>query len=404
MICAQVSGANDARPRLAASVRGRTGRLCAVAYGWHTGGPLRSGHACAPSDAVAALRAGSWAVVVRSGYAGLALAVVFAAGAQSGVEAPPVETAVEEPEEINAFVACAKQTRRAEILLDTASRRLHQTVCGAALWFDGLFGEGDLDAALQSYGHVEVSTAYSEFSGSHTRFRFNARIKLPAMERRLSAFVGIDDEEDFVRDRAEGQALRSRQRDTDRDTFLLGLGFAGYTSDRFQSDLRVGVRDVRLPKVFVQNRFNYIPYSGEKTRLILRITPFWDNRALLGTTTHTSFDHILGDAFLVRWSTAATVTEEVSGVDWRTAMILYQNLSGLDALAYEAFIRGASAAPEPLREYGVRTVYRLPMWRDRLVGELVLGYSWPRDDPLLPREGAADIGVGIEMPFGEEPK
>lgn len=327
-----------------------------------------------------------------------------ARGQPEGPAPPPVDAAAPEPDEPGAFAACARHADRAEIMLDTASRRLHQTVCGAALWFDGLFGEGDLDAALTSYGHVEVSTAYSEYSGSQTRFRFNARVKLPAMEQRLSAFVGLDDEEDFVRDRAEGQALRSRRRVSDRDTFLVGLGFAGFTSDRFQSDLKIGVRDVRLPKVFVQNRFNYIPYSGEKTRLILRITPFWDNRDLLGTTTHTSFDHILGEAFLLRWSTAATVTEEVSGVDWRTALILYQNLNGIDALAYEAFIRGASCAPEPLREYGVRTVYRLPMWRDRLIGELVLGYSWPRDDPTLDREGAADIGVGVELPFGKEPE
>jgi hypothetical protein len=327
-----------------------------------------------------------------------------AQGQPEGPAPPPADSAAGEPDEPGAFAACARRAKRAEIMLDTASRRLHQTVCGAALWFDGLFGEGDLDAALESYGHVEVSTAYSEFSGSHTRFRFHARVKLPAMEHRLSAFVGIDDEEDFVRDRAEGQALRSRQRVTDRDTFLVGLGFAGYTSDRFQSDLKVGVRDVRLPKVFLQNRFNYIPYSGEKTRLILRVTPFWDNRDLFGTTTHTSFDKILGEAYLLRWSTAATVSEEVSGVDWRTALILYQNLNGSDALAYEAFIRGGSGAPESLREFGLRTVYRLPMWRDRLIGQLVVGYSWPRDDPALEREGAADIGVGVELPFGEEPK
>lgn len=405
MICAQVSGANDARPRLAASVRGRTGRLCAVAYGWHTGGPLRSGHACAPSDAVAALRAGSWAVVVRSGYAGLALAVVFAAGAQSGVEAPPVETAVEEPEEINAFVACAKQTRRAEILLDTASRRLHQTVCGAALWFDGLFGERDLDAALKSYGHIELAHAWSEFSGHESRVRFIARTQLPAMQHRLSAFIGVDDEDAYARDRSEGNALRSRRRVTDRETFLVGLGFAGVTRDRFQSDFQVGVRHVTQPEAFVQNRFNYIPYSSRSNRLVLRITPFWNTRDHFGATTHTAFDHILDEAFLLRWSTAVTKTEVAAGTDWRSALILYQNLRGTHALAYEAFIRGQSVAPEPLVEFGIRTVYRRPLlWQERLFGEFVLGYSWPREDPALEREGAVDVGVGLEMPFGKAPK
>jgi hypothetical protein len=322
-----------------------------------------------------------------------------------GPEAPPpAEAVAAEPDEINAFVACRQRAKRAEILLDMASRGLYQTVCGAVLWFDGLFGERDLDSALKSYGHVELGTAYSEFSGSHTRLRFIARAKLPAMQERLSAFVGVDDEEDFTRDRSEGQALRSRRRVADRDTFLLGLGFVGFTSDRFQSDFKVGVREVQLPKVFVQNRFSYIPYSDKRDRVILRLTPFWNNRDRFGATTHTSFDHIIEEAFLLRWSTAATISEASAGLDWRSAVILYQNLRGSRALAYETFIRGASRAPEPLGEYGARTVYREPFFRERLFGELVLGYSWPRDDPALAREGAADIGIGVEMPFGTAPK
>lgn len=350
----------------------------------------------------------------KSGIAGLALALSVStsavAGPTQGPGAPPsaepaAEPAAEEPEEVGAYEACRRRAKREEILLDTASRRVYQTVCGAALWFDGLFGERDLDAALKSYGHVELATAYSEFYGSEYRLRFIARVKLPALEEKLSAFVGVDDEDAFARDRSEGNALRSRRRPTDRESFLVGLGFAGFTSDRFQSDLQVGVRDVSLPKVFVQNRFNYIPYSGKLNRLILRITPFWNNRDRFGATTHTSFDHILDEAFLLRWSTAVTKAEDVDGTDWRSAVILYQNLLGSQALAYETFIRGQSAAPEPLTEYGVRGVYRRPLfWEERLFGEFVLGYSWPREDPALDREGAVDVGLGVEMPFGKAPK
>lgn len=323
-----------------------------------------------------------------------------------GAEAPsPAEPVAAEPEETNPFDACHKRAKRSEILLDRASRRVHQTVCGAALWFDGLFGERDVDAALKSYGNLELATAWSEFSGSEWSVRFIARSPLPALEERLSAFVGVDDKDDFARDRSEGNALRARSRATDRDTFLLGLGFKGVTGDRFQSDIQVGVRDVSLPKVFVQNRFNYIPYSSTRNRLILRLTPFWNNRDRFGATTHTSYDHILDEVFLMRWSTAVTVSQQTAGTDWRSAAILYQNLRGIHALAYEAFIRGQSVAPEPLVEFGVRAVHRRPLfWGERLFGEMALGYSWPRDDPALEREGAADVGLGLEMPFGTAPK
>jgi hypothetical protein len=341
-----------------------------------------------------------WLVRRQPGWICLA-ATLGLAGCASTPELTP---APEPPEEVNAFVACGRPAGRREILVDAASRRLHQTVCGAALWFDGLFGERDLDAALRSYGRLEVATSYSQFTGTKTRVRFDARVKLPALKDRLNAFVGLDDEDDFARDRSEGQGLRPPRRETDRDEFLAGLGFASVTTDRFQSEFRVGVRSPRQPKVFAQNRFSYLAYATERNRLLLRITPFWNNRDRLGVTTSTSFDHIVAEPFLLRWATAATITEVSPGLDWRSATVLYQNLRGSSAVAYEVFIRGASDAREPLHDYGVRTVYREPFFDASLFGQFVVGYSWPRTDPALKRDGAADVGLGVELPFGAKPK
>lgn len=338
-----------------------------------------------------------------AGRGGIGLAAVVALSACAGTGGPRAPEPPPPPPELDAFTACTQPARRKEILLDTASRRLHQTVCGAALWFDGLFGERDLESALRSYGRVELAAAYSEFTGSRTRLRFDARVKLPALEERLSAFVGLDDDDDFVRDRSEGAALRSPTQDTDRDEFLAGLGYVGVTTDTFQSDFRIGARSLRRPKVFVQNRFSYIPYSHERNRILLRVTPFWNNRDRLGLTTSTSFDHIVAEDFLLRWGTAATITEVSPGLDWRTAVVLYQNLRGSRAAAYHAYVRGATEAAEPLGDFGIRAVYREPFFHGSLIGQLVLGYSWPREDPALEREGAADIGLGVEMPFGVAP-
>ncbi len=318
-----------------------------------------------------------------------------------GIKPPPPETL--DADEINAFTACRQRAKRKEILLDATRRRLHQTVCSAALWFDGLFGERDLDAALGSYGRVEVSHGYSQFEGSNTRVRFNARVQLPALQDRLSAFVGLDDEDDFVRDRSEGDALRSQTRVNDRDEFLAGVGFAVVTTDRFQSDFKFGVRNVRLPKIFVQNRLSYIPYSDKQNRVYLRSTPFLNNRDGFGITTSSDIDRAIEQAFVLRWGNIGTITEKSAGFDWRSALILYQNLRGSSALAYEVFIRGATGAPEPLGEYGVRTIYREPFLNESLFGELVLGYSWPRTDPALERDGSAGISLGVQMPFGEAP-
>jgi hypothetical protein len=317
-------------------------------------------------------------------------------------DAPP--PAVPKAEE-GPFAACREHAPPGEPMIDETKRRLHQTVCGAALWFDGLFGgTGDLTAARSSHGRVEVTTDYSEFYGSDTRVRFNARVRLPKLEERLSVFIGRDDEDDFVRDRSEGQALRSTtRRPNERDQFLAGLGFTAVTTERFQSDFRIGARNVRLPKVFVQNRFSYIPYSDEHYRVYLRLTPFWNNRDGWGLTPAAALDRVLTDTLLLRWDNIGTFGQETAGFDWRSALILYQNLRHGRALAYEAFARGAAEAPVSLTEYGVRTVYRQPVFSDKLNLELNVGYSWPREDPALPRHGAAAVGMGLEMPFGHTP-
>ena len=322
-------------------------------------------------------------------------------GGQPAPERPSVPVAqpvAEPPDEVNAFTACAKRAKRREILLDTASRRLLQSVCGAALWFDGLFGERNLHAALISYGSIEVSTAYSEFEGSHTLVRFDARVQLPAMQRRLSLFVGLDDKDDFVRDRSEGNALRSRRRTGDRNAFLAGLGFVVAATDTFQSEFKVGARNVQAPQAFVQNRFSYLAYSDKRNQVVARLTPFWNTDDRYGVTGSTDVDHAIEEAFLLRWGNVATWTK--ASFDWRSAVILYQNLKGSRAMAYEIFVRGATGAPEPVGEFGSRVIYRWPVYQERLFLEAVLGYSWPRDDPTLDRDGSADVGLGVEMPFG----
>lgn len=345
----------------------------------------------------------------------MALAAGLLAGAvvaQPASQMPEVRIAPEDtrPDEINPFAACRQRSLHREMLLDATRRRLHQTVCGAALWFDGLFGgHGDLDAARDSSGRAEVSTSYSEFDGTATRLRFHARVKLPAIKERLSAFVGIDDEDDIARDRAEGQALRSQARrdaaarDDERD-FFAGLGYRLVDRYHIRSDFKIGVRNLRLPKVFMQNRFTFTLFDDDNDLVQLRVTPFLNNRDGFGQTHSLDYDRALDAHLLLRWGSAGTLSEKTAGFDWRSALILYQGLNKGQALAYEAFIRGATRAPETLAEYGVRLIYRRPLIQTRLNLETGLGYSWPRIDPALEREGAAAVSVGLEMPFGEAPE
>ena len=313
---------------------------------------------------------------------------------------PPPSTAQREIGHSNPFKACRSGTGEGD-LIDSASRRVHETVCGATLWFDGLFGERDLASARGAHGRVELSTEHSEFEGEEVRVRFDARVDLPAFERRLSAFVGRDNEDDVAQDRSEGLGLRSQADELNRvEDWFAGLGYRLKDTWGIRSEFRVGVRGVANPEAFMQLRNSYTAYEDFDDRILLRLTPFVNTRDHHGVTAATYFDHALTTTRLLRWGSIGTVAEEISGLRWRTAVILYQGLRRQRAVAFEVFERGETAAPEPLLEYGARTIYRQPLFDARLFGEIVLGYSWPRVDPALERDGSAAITAGIELPFG----
>lgn len=302
----------------------------------------------------------------------------------------------------HAFATCRQAPATEEILLDETRRRVEETVCGAALWLDGLFGgHSDPAAARRAHGHVELSGAHSEFEGAQLRLRFNAHVRFPGLEQRFSAFVGRDDDREFVRDRSEGRALRSDfPAQGTREDWMAGLRYILPELRGVTTDLRIGARDLQLPTVFVQGRITVTAYGGEHTRFSVRNTPFVDNRDGPGWTSSLDLDQVLADPFLLRWGTASTVLRDAPGVDWRSAVVLHQDLRRKRGIAYESFVRGATAAAEPLREYGLRTIYRHPWFDARLYTELVLGYSWPQVDPTVPREGSALAGLGIDLPYG----
>jgi hypothetical protein len=335
---------------------------------------------------------------------GLAALLLSACAIAPGIPDVPPPVFAEQPAQVNPFTACHREKPNEVAVLDETRERLQETVCGASLWFDGLFGERDLAAARTAHGRLEVSTAHSEFEGRETRVRFDARVKLPALEQRLSAFIGRDNQDDIARDRSEGLGLRSQADELDQvEDWFAGLGYRLKEDWGIRSEFRVGVRGLRQPKAFAQLRNIWNAYEDDDDRVQLRATPFVNNLDGAGFTLSVDFDHALSATRLLRWGSAGTVTEESAGVGWRSAVLLYQSLRELRAIAFEAFERGATGAPEPLVEYGVRVIYRQPLLKRRLFAELVPGYSWPRVDPALPREGSAGVTFGLELPFGRKP-
>jgi hypothetical protein len=315
-------------------------------------------------------------------------------------DAPPPASS----EEPSLRELCREGTPVEQGLLDDSRRLLAETFCGATLWFDGLFGQPDIENARAVSGRVELSTIYTEADGTEPRARLRLKYELPNLERRVNLFLGRDDRDDFVQGRQEGFAIRSSVFGVEtEDRWLAGLGYSPPGRWKERLDFRVGGRLGSSPEAFVQGRLRRNVFLGERSVWRLRETVFYENRDGFGSTSSADFDYVLRRALLFHWGTVGTVSEATDGMDWRSATVLYQNLGSRSALAYELFLRGSTGSDVEVREYGARSVYRRPLNREWLYGELIGGYTWPRESLDEPREGSMLIGFGIELLFGRNP-
>ena len=329
--------------------------------------------------------------------------------AEPAAEAP-VGSAASTPPKMEkrkkALHPCRKLAAADAQLIDDAQRKLYETLCGAALWFDGLFGERNeatIASARGVSGRLEISGLNSDYEGTKVRVRGNVRFDFPNFDRRWNAFVGRDDEDDFIKDRSEGLALRSQFLDfADQNRWLAGLGYSLPGTYKERTDFRVGGKLGSEPEIFAQGRYRRNLLIDKRNLFHFRETLFWTNRDGFGSTTSLDFDHVVKRTMLLRWGNIGTVSESTDGLEWRSAMLLYQNLRhDGQALAYEAFVRGATANEVELTEWGGRAIYRQPLMRRAwLAGEVVLGYSWPRFKLEDQREGSLTVGLGLEILVG----
>ena len=78
--------------------------------------------------------------------------------------------------------------------LDWTRRALFDTVCTAAMWVDGFFGEIRYDEAAPGLrGRVSFGVERREDAGLSTKPRFRVRVPLPNLNKRLSIYLERED-------------------------------------------------------------------------------------------------------------------------------------------------------------------------------------------------------------------
>lgn len=314
------------------------------------------------------------------------------------VEGPPAEDA--SPMEI-----CAQEPADNLTVLQRVRRSLTVTACASSAWLDGLFGDQiHYDDYHATYGTVTVGGLWSEYDGFDPRLRFRARLQLPQWDERISAFAGRVGEDDYISD-TEGDfdALPTRQFGTLEDeSVLVGLGYSSPERTGNDFDAGVGVRVDWPLDPYARARYEIVRAFAERYVFSARETVFWQNTEGFGTTTRINLDRVISDRFLLRWSNLGKYTEKTLGLEWYTQLTLFQSVGQRTGLAWQAQVEGATDNEVQLTRHAVRLIMRRQLTPDWLILELRGGVGWPRRKLSEPREASPEIGIAVEMQFGQK--
>lgn len=289
--------------------------------------------------------------------------------------------------------------------IDRMHHAIYRSVCGSAFWFDSFFGEEEAYRQRDAtFGRAGLSPHWSEKDGFQVKGRFKAKINLPRLEKRLNAFFGNYDENEFETDRTPtfGGLPQVFQQNTDQE-WLVGLGYSPLRGKHRLVDIDAGVKLDFPVDPFVRVRSQRFHFFNEVSLLRFRQTLFWRGELGFGTTSHLILERLLAKRLHVRWSNLGTIAQEIEGVGWESRLTLYHYLGGSRAFAYELSIRGETEAPVTVETYGFEVIYRQSAFREWFFIEARSGLAWPRYEPEETREPSFGLGFGFELIFGNHP-
>lgn len=261
---------------------------------------------------------------------------------------------------------------------------------GVDRWFgDKPFEDGgSVKQGVFTLGVVKRQTEKADLT-----VRFNARFTLPNLREWGYVFVGRDDRRETVTDRpgvlsdVDRTAIGTRE----SPSFFAGLG--RNLGDVF--DLRLGFRGV---KPYAQARYDeaWHVLSG---KLDFRETLFWTVNDRFGSTTSLSFERPLSPTLGLRWVTSGTITQEVKRMQWSSLLGGYRSFGDRRLLAVEALVTGTQNSGPGPTDYGMQARWSQLIYKDWLLGEVLVGHFRPRKNAVDPRQSAWAFGATTRMEF-----
>lgn len=261
---------------------------------------------------------------------------------------------------------------------------------------DSWFGDEPFPGERRvSAGRLGLRTTWRQDDGWELIGRFNVRLDLPNAREKAYVLIGRENERELITDKPDAfsrqeQLLQEKRSD---QSFFVGLG----VPLRESIEMRVGIRGGY--KLYAQARYREQWQLAERDRVEFKETVFWTVVDGFGSTTALSYDHAFAPNLSLRWLTAGTFSQKTDGLAWSSSLGLYRGFGQLRLLSLEALINGETGRPVDVTEYGIRTRWEQPIYRDWLLGEVIVGHFWPRKDAVTERGRSWAVGLGVQMRF-----
>lgn len=300
---------------------------------------------------------------------------------------------------------CHAAGAASEAQLDRLRAGVQDSVCSAARWFDGLFGDPREHAETygDTYGRVGLALSWDERDEFDVNGSFRAGLALPILGQRFNAVIGRDSTETFIDDSYDDAAfLPGSFSDDSYAKWYAGLNYLAASDDRSVFDLGGGIKLESPLNPYVRARYRHFLAPRPALLLTLRSTAFWENDDGFGVTLGADSDWSIDDARLLRWANTATLSQGTEGVRWRSRLSLYDALDARSAMRYQASVQGQTDGVQP-DYYGLRATYRRSAWRDWFFLEFSGSLFWS-DGPEPGDRCDACLGasIGFEILFGDK--
>ncbi len=240
-------------------------------------------------------------------------------------------------------------------------------------WVDKIFGEPrieDRERMVRVKGGVET-TFHENGEGNETSVRLNARVPLPALERRTNLFFDIGGDVDQLGN------VTSPTYSEAKDTYALAATLLRSVREAVDLGIRARVFWDAGPDLMISPFLRY-DHRWDPWRFFVEQRFSYDTEDQWRADTDLDVDRLLAPTFLLRLHNSLRYQLNESGVNLAHGLLLRHPLFGLTGLSWEWWVEhGPGAASD--KTYG-QCRMRGRIWRKWLEYELRPAYTFMLED------------------------